>query len=96
LEFIWNSGFGYWILRRKAWHIRKQEEAHETAEIVQGNVWASNDSAASGSRQETSWSVRKELGFIPERMWEWGRIIPFLPESTGSSNMRIREEIKNR
>jgi hypothetical protein len=81
---------------RLLWHIRKQEEAHETAEIVQDNAWASNDSAASGFRQETSWSVRKGLGFIPERMWEWGRIIPSLPESTGSSNMRIKKEIKSR
>jgi hypothetical protein len=28
------------LRRRKAWHIRKQEEVLETAEIALGSVWA--------------------------------------------------------
>jgi hypothetical protein len=63
---------------------------------VPDSDWASNDSVGNGFRQETSWYVRKGLGFTLEKMLEWERITPFLPPLMGSSNMRRKEEIKNR
>jgi hypothetical protein len=59
------SNFRIW---RQLWHTRKQEEVLGTAEIAPDSDWASNDSVGKGSKQETSWSVRKGLGFIPEKM----------------------------
>jgi len=56
LELIWDLEFDDWNFWfwRSSWHIKKQEEVPETAEIVLDNVWASNDSADNRSRQETS------------------------------------------
>jgi hypothetical protein len=93
-EPVWDLVIGFF--GGGLWHTRKQEEALETAEIALDSDWASSDSAGNGSRQEIFWSARTGLGFIPEKMWGWERIIPFLRESMGSSNMSRKEKIENR
>lgn len=56
------------LRRRELWHIRKQEEVLETAEIVQDNDWASNDSVGNRSRRGASWFVKKGPAFILVKM----------------------------
>jgi hypothetical protein len=84
------------VVRRQLWHIRKQGEVLGMAETVRDSAWALNDSAGNRSRRGASWSVNMGPGSIPERMSVWERIIPSLPESMGSSNMRRREEKRSR
>jgi hypothetical protein len=71
-------------------------EVPEMVGIVQDNDLASSASVGNASRLVIFWFARRELEFIPERMWDWERIIPSLPESMELSNMKRGEEIKNR
>jgi hypothetical protein len=71
-----------WIMRRKPWHTRRQEEVQGMAGIAEDNALASNGSAGSRFRPEASWCVKSGLESIPERTWGWERITPSFPKLT--------------